>query len=487
MHTIYINDMKNPLAISLTFEAINLFRQSASAKIAGISCLESIDWKVSIDWNEGIILRGTARHTNEILAIEKLGLLDPFNLIINGATYNVASHYATIWNETEGWSTECDLKICIKKIIEINNNSKADSFFRIVLPLKDRLNWHRGINNSNYRFVDSNHMSSSSRININGINVFICDYKRRDEDWLVIDNETPTTYDNFIQLYYPILLSFGIFTSVVPLDFNIILSSSTEKFEQDILLCGYEKLIPTIRSQYDIFSATTRGFEYLLNYNHVEYCLPQLKSLEQNSELQLLNIDIVETLANNLYKNEDMQRTLQMLLEASHAPLEYQAAIFFCALETLCGITDAPIVDDKIWKGTILPPLENVIRELSPEIVDKNAKEIILHKISGCNHIPNGEKLKQPFEAVGYDLSEFDLRTLNNLRNKYLHGHVSGKTFDEQYDLIRHDSLSAHKLCCILILLRAGFKGYIINNLVLHGFHEEVSAKEPLFIKIPNM
>ncbi len=479
--------MKSLLAIIPTFEVIDKIRQFNSAKISGIPCLEGISWTMSVDWNEGIILRGTIQLTNEILAIEKLGLLDPFNLIINNATYNVDAHYATIWDETEDWSTECNLKICIKKITEADMEPTADKLFRIIFPLKDRIDWHRGINILGYKFADLNHISFSSRININGIDVFICDIKRNDETWLVIDNETPTTYDNFVQLFYPILLSFGLFTSIVPLDFNIILSSSTEKFEQDISLCGYEKLIPTIRSQYDIFSATTRGFEHILNYNHIEYCLPQLNSLEQNNELQEVGIDIIEKLANNLYHNEDLQRTVQMLLEASHAPLEYQAAIFFCALETLCGITDAPIVDEKIWKGTILPPLENVIRELSPEIVDKNAKEIILHKISGCNHIPNGEKLKQPFEAVCYDLSEFDLRTLNNLRNKYLHGHVSGKTFDEQYDLIRHDSLSAHKLCCILILLRAGFKGYIINNLVLQGFHEEVNAKEPLFIKIPNM
>ena len=479
--------MKNLLAIIPTFEVIDKIRQFNSAKISGIPCLEGISWTMSVDWNEGIILRGTIQLTNEILAIEKLGLLDPFNLIINNATYNVDAHYATIWDETEDWSTECNLKICIKKITEADMEPTADSFFRIIFPLKDRIDWHRGINILGYKFADSNIHSASCHMKINNIDVFICDIKRNDETWLVIDNETPTTYNNFIQLYYPILLSFGIFTSVVPLDFYIILSSPTEEFVQDISICGYEKLISTIRSQYDIFSATTRGSKHILNYNHIEYCLPQLKSLEQNNELQEVGIDIIEKLANNLYHNEDLQRTVQMLLEASHAPLEYQAAIFFCALETLCGITDAPIVDDKIWKGTILPPLENVIRELSPEIVDKNAKEIILHKISGCNHIPNGEKLKQPFEAVGYDLSEFDLRTLNNLRNKYLHGHVSGKTFDEQYDLIRHDSLSAHKLCCILILLRAGFKGYIINNLVLQGFHEEVNAKEPLFIKIPNM
>ena len=482
-----IKNMKNPLAISPTFEAINPFRQSASAKIAGISCLESIDWKVSIDWNEGIILRGGIQLTNEILAIEKLGLLDPFNLIINNATYNVDAHYATIWNETENWSTECNLKICIKKITEADMEPTADKLFRIIFPLKDRINWHRGINILGYKFADSNHISFSSRININGIDVFICDIKRNDETWLVIDNETPTTYDNFVQLFYPILLSFGLFTSIVPLDFNIILSSSTEKFEQDISLCGYEKLIPTIRSQYDIFSATTRGFEHILNYNHIEYCLPQLKSLEQNNELQEVGIDIIEKLANNLYHNENLQRTVQMLLEASHAPLEYQAAIFFCALETLCGIKDAPIVNDKIWKNQIVPLFEDVIHKLPQDVANENAKIMIINKISGCNHVPNGDKLKQPFENLGYNPSKIDMTALKHLRNKYLHGRVSGKTFDEQYELIRHDSLSAHKLCCILILLRAGFKGYIINNLVLQGFHEEVNAKEPLFIKIPNM
>ena len=86
-----------------------------------------------------------------------------------------------------------------------------------------------------------------------------------------------------------------------------------------------------------------------------------------------------------------------------------------------------------------------------------------------------------PFSQRGYILSEQEKNIINS-RNRFLHGHILGHSYEESFQEVLYASLELQKLCILLLFRESGFKGLIVNNAVLMGLKNAISAKEPVLI-----
>lgn len=99
------------------------------------------------------------------------------------------------------------------------------------------------------------------------------------------------------------------------------------------------------------------------------------------------------------------------------------------------------------------------------------------------NNPTNADSLAQPLKDAGYALMPND-KTALKMRNIFLHGGLTKGNLEEQTNEIFYLSLMLHKLACIIILKRAGFNGYILNNPVLFNCTKAVTAGERALIMI---
>ena len=84
--------------------------------------------------------------------------------------------------------------------------------------------------------------------------------------------------------------------------------------------------------------------------------------------------------------------------------------------------------------------------------------------------------------AVLFFINTFESR--EQMRNVFLQGGLVKGSIEKQTDELFYLSLMLHKLSCIIILKRAGFEGYILNNPVLFNCRKAVESKERPLLKI---
>lgn len=80
-------------------------------------------------------------------------------------------------------------------------------------------------------------------------------------------------------------------------------------------------------------------------------------------------------------------------------------------------------------------------------------------------------------------MTENDKKALK-MRDTFLHGGLVKGSLEKQTNGLFYLSLMLHKLACIIILKKANFKGYILNNPLLFNCEKAVAADEKPLILI---
>ena len=276
-------------------------------------------------------------------------------------------------------------------------------------------------------------------------------------EYLVIESQFPCTYNDMNRYMYAISLSFGLVTTVAPLDYVIVVASKTSDFEGEIM-GGIVKLPPTIKNQYRFIatdiSELYNDLKKKVDYDAFRpYCDEKGNLLKDR--LNPMQEQEFVALAQMLYENRALARAALMLIDSS-MNLECLGAISAVALETICSV------------------LIEANKESLPKHLKKNGEE---------GKRKNKEKLTEPFmlPQIGYELSEEKGKELVNIRNSFLHGGVLGFSHTEYHKLL-YPCMELRKLCGILLLRYAGYKGPILNNAVEMGLEKALANKEPLFI-----
>lgn len=381
---------------------------------------------------------------------------------------------------------ECPYSIKISNMMEYGWYKSGKYFYRFLLPIENDY-WSRDINTKAYRYKA---YISRGLIPIHFKSGVIHVYPVHIEKsyYLAIESLFACSYDDMQKYIYSISLSLGLVTSVVTFDYAYVFASVNECFDKE-LYCGFTEMRNSIKGQYRFFTTNMYSLEAAMKYNKVEYALAQIydENGQVLSNLQdWMQLDEFERLTTMLYSNEDLARAVLILIESSTFALDYEGAMCAVALETICSALDeseqSTFLKNDSWQKMVIPEFENTIHHLlEHNIISEEHASTMKKKLNGLNMPTNGDKLSIPFEKRGYTLSKSEKEVIQK-RNRFLHGHIIGHSYEEAYKEILYSCLELQKLCAILLFREAGFNGYILNNSVLMGLEQAIKNKESLLI-----
>ena len=276
-------------------------------------------------------------------------------------------------------------------------------------------------------------------------------------EYLVIESQTPCTYMEMHEYMYAVSLSLGLVTSVAPFDYAFFVASETLDFDGN-LMGGFIQLRPTIESQYRFFTtdldSVYGGLKGKAGYAFRPYCDKDGNLLKDC--LNPMQEQEFVALVSMLHRSKDLARAALMLIDSS-MNLECMGVTYAVALETICSV------------------LIETNKESFSDYFEKKPWD--------DEWISNKNKLTRPFDLpeIGYKLSEKKRKELLDIRNSFLHGGVLRFSHTEYHKLL-YPCMELRKLCGILLLRYAGYKGPILNNAVEMGLEKALANKEPLFI-----
>lgn len=306
--------------------------------------------------------------------------------------------------------------------------------------------------------------------------------------YLVIESRFPCTYNEMLDYTYAVSLSLGLVTTIAPFDYAFVIASEMPDFGGKIM-GGMIKLRPTIKSQYCFITPHLKSlYESLkdkVDYDAFRpYCDKDGNLLKDR--LDPMPEQEFAGLVSMLHRSKDLARAAMMLLVASD-DIEYLGPLYSVVLETICSalVKDetGTYMESKDWES-VLPELKKTLSDFCEEhpITDEH-KEVMIKKLDGFNSQTNGDKLTAPFERIGYKISGPEKKVIRG-RNRFLHGQIHECLSNESYKQSKlfYTCMELRKLCGILLLRYAGYKGPILNNAVALELKEAIENKEPLFI-----
>lgn len=400
---------------------------------------------------------------------------------------NKSSYLNATTNLAADENAQCPCSISISNMMEMGWKRNQKYFYRFLFPIEKDY-WSRDIDTKVYRYK-STISCGLIPIHFNLGVIHIYPVHIEESYYLAIESQFACSYDDMQRYIYSISLSLGLVTSVITFDFAYIFASTSEDFEKEIY-SGFSEMRKSIKGQYHFFTTNIYSLKTALEYNKVEYALSQI--LDENgqvlSKLQdWIQLNEFERIVLMLYGNDDLARAVLILIESSTFALDYEGAMCAVALETICSVLDntkqGTFLENDRWKNCVVPKFEILIKQLlDSEVISKEHAATMRKKLNGLNMPTNGDKLSVPFENRGYTLSKSEKEVILK-RNRFLHGHIIGHTYDESYKEILYSCMELQKLCAILLFREAGFKGYIINNAVLMGLEQAVKNRDLLLIR----
>lgn len=391
---------------------------------------------------------------------------DSLEVSTKSGSYKIPQAHLSFPKKLSLEDTNYRCSVQFKRLMDSRWDEKTEYYYRYILPVKDH-KWQDFIERpiSDYLHISPDYVMpiywALVRIDFSGEKQIHLSELHVDDigesKFLMIETRFLCTHSAMDKYLYSISLSLGLVTSVAPLDYVIVVASKTSDFEGEII-GGIVKLPPTIKSQYRFIATDIRelynDLKKKVDYDAFRpYCDKEGKLLR--SHLDPMKEQEFSALVSMLHRSKDLARATRMLLVASF-DIDYMGPIYSVVLETICSVS---------YK-------EN----------EDFFKPFLVKKRWGYDFKKNEAKLTKPFELqqIAYELSGAEKKIIKT-RNNFLHGGTTeeGK---ESTKKLRYICMELRKLCGILLLRYAGYKGPILNNAVEMRLEEALKNKEPLFI-----
>lgn len=409
-------------------------------------------------------------------------------------TYSIPNGSAYFTGSLHFLSSEIqDFNIKITHLIDTRIDAKREYYIRIIQPI-DRDNWLHDI--ATYAYTEGRGWTLGLlEVELANGKVHMYPYKTAEQYYMVTDIMFPTSIEDAHHIAFSTALALGLITTVVHLDEYYFLFSKTAEFK-DIEGLAFFSMRPTVYGQYRIFTTNIFSLEHSLKQTPpAQYALSQLYTPTgdiQSGLVDWMNMAVFSNLARNIYENDSLAQSASILIETSTYPLEYQGGLFCLALESITSVLTEQDVPNypmpyQEYETKVKPHLDDVLTTLHSEgVIDETVLAIFKKRVKNdIDRETNGDKLKEPFNRMGYQLTKIDNHYINK-RNFIFHGRniVQRGTTQDKLSYMLHLCLLLHKLCSILLLKQAGYSGYIINNPVLYGCDKECKAEENVLIQI---
>ena len=419
--------------------------------------------------------------------------LNELHITFGGQQYiaNTGDFYIESSKDDLGEQNRFIGRIRISRLTSIAFVDKSDkAYFRYLIPIGS-VDWYHDIHT--YSAYIKNGWTSGLIELTDGetmLHVYPCNDGGK--KYMVVESLTMTTNPKMAEYVYSVALTLGFITGTIHLGKCYEFSSSEVDFKANVSM-AYHTMRPSSETGMRIFTTNMYYVREVLKSGKV--ALSDKKPLfNEKGEFQehlqdWLQQDTVQSLFSLIHNDEKIARAVVTIIESANFPLEYQASVRAIVLETLAHSVPGPkpISDESLWKQ-IMTDLDAVVTkyvnngtdglQISPE-----SQTILSKKIATMNNPTNADSLAQPLKNAGYTLTQNDKDALK-MRNTFLHGGIVKGRLEEQTSEIFYLSLMLHKLACIIILKRADFSGYILNNPVLFNCAKAVDAGERVLLLI---
>ncbi len=382
------------------------------------------------------------------------------------------------------------------KLTEKTIQLEKEYYWRVIYPI-DSNEWFLKIDAFPYTDdFGAIHFRNLIISNLDGHKMHLFSVNVDSKNWMIIESTEPVTFDEMDYRVLSLTIALGFVLGKRYGDYCFHVASETQDFTQ---ITGTELLAlqKTKYCPFKILSTDNHMVEiWLQQYPYQQYALDEVKSQQTGNVRWFYNddasvtMDAFNRLSQLCYTTNDMMLATSMLVDGSLMNIEYQKPFFHVALET---ITTTLLKDEEDLPPTV--PQEQYSNEVAPVLLDtlnaiewlsEDAKRILGNRIThNINIAPNARKLEFCFPKYGYTLSKADSTAIDK-RNSTFHGHLSSekKPLRAQMGDMLAMNLRLHKLCSILLLKAAGFKGKVLNNEVLFGMKEACDRKEQVYIDI---
>lgn len=451
------------------------FNKMRNISVQGISFMENKKVKISKSENKFILSFNI--DLTEYKAVESLqdSNFPKFSFTHNKNTYVINEKMSRITkfkdNTINGDSDDSSLEVEVNSMYSEKININKEYYFRYFIPIEKEIRFD---DYNSYKFKNQGKFTNGDliKINISQDEIHLYNFKYNKKEYIIIESSKKCCLKYIEDIAYASLLTIGFLSGKLYLDEAYIIASDQKKFNNPLGVY-YKSLRKSIFGQYSIF--TTNVYSILI---------PIAKKMcAKNAEKRMLDIiekkweyriNIIEEvvfskIVETFYKYESIARAALTTLTASRLGLEIQSAVYCISFEAICNsiikiksLEPPKTIEESEWE--VIKKELLAIPTIS-QLSDK-AKEYLKNKINNLNQATNIDKLSLPFKAVGYNLSEEEIKVIKD-RNRFLHGHLNIEKGEAEIDKLFYTSLMLHRLCCILILKLCEFQGYIINNKVL--------------------
>lgn len=328
------------------------------------------------------------------------------------------------------------------------------------------------------------------------IHVFTVTDNETKQQYMVIEPQYEVSKGTLFNIHYAVATGLGIITGTAYFDETYVLVGESLEFDS-FKAVSYYSLRETVHSQYVTFSTNMYWVEMLLKQGkHNGYALNMIrdeKGAVKSGLVDWLHEETYGQIIYNMYQYPEFARAAIILIDGTDKALDYQAAMYAVALETLCTKLkdiykmkfDGIIKDKGTWTRIRKPVTKSFVEACGRYSIDKAIIDKISQKIPKLNDISNADKFKLVIERLGLKTLASDNEAISQ-RNNLLHGELVEKTSEDStdFDDMYYYSLVLHRLCSAILFKFAGYQGYLVNNAVLMDRKVACERKEPVLIEI---
>lgn len=386
---------------------------------------------------------------------------------------------------------EFNMNICA-----LRDSSEQVGFMRMVLPI-NRNYWIHNLHT--YGIQTEKSLGGGLLIlkfDEGEVHVFTVTDGQSKQQYMIVEPQYEVSREVLFNIHYAVATGLGIITGTAYFGEAYVLVANSLAFDS-YKAVSYYSLRESVHSQYTTFTTNMYWMDMLLKqgkYN--SYALDMITDEKKKVKSGLVDWLYSETYGQiilNMYKYPEFARAAIILLDGSDKALDYQAAMYAVALETLCtklksifNMTFDGIIKDKGTWTRIRKPMTKTFRDSCNHYsIEKKIEDRIANRIPNLNEISNTDKFKLVIAKLGLNTLLSDEDGINQ-RNNLLHGELVDKTAEDStdFDDMYYYSLVLHRLCTSIIFKFAGYHGYLVNNAVLMDRKLSCERKEPVLVEI---
>ena len=429
--------------------------------------------------------------------------LSNHNIVIGKETYSLSNDGINVgWQRSFTQPTKVDVyfnKFCSAKL-----NNECQYYLRYITEIPSGEQFYKGEVGARQIRIDGYHNISSFHYKVKDCDVCLFQYSNSGHNYIVLDANKKMNVDEMMELSFASFVALGMLEKTIYLDECMIVASDTIDFSHPLGLF-FSRLSPSVKCEHTIF--TNNVYSVLVPIGKRIFESDDLKRDGEKRAIQLIqrfNLgcainpiteDIFGNIVSNFIKYESLERGIYIILSMSSVSLEMMGPTFAVALEAISNVSRNILskrktsqIDNDKWEKNVKPALDGVLDNFAKiGLITSEERDNLKKKIKSANQAFNTDKLDSLLKYYHYPLNKEDKQALKD-RNTFLHGSLDVKNkkaanipTSNLSDNVFSTSLIFHKLCCSIVLLMAGYEGYIVNNDLLYGLINKGTA----FIKIP--